>query len=117
MTVSVRWHGREAKSRMRKGTRKGLRAAGEWLLGEATAIVPIEEGTLSRSGAVTVTSDANAVAVSFDTVYAARQHEELTWRHKPGRQAKYLEEPFNTGGDTMLEIVATAQRRALEDDA
>jgi hypothetical protein len=29
--------------------------------------------------------------ISFNTPYAARQHEELTWRHPQGGHAKYLE--------------------------
>jgi hypothetical protein len=51
--------------------------------------------------------------VSYDTVYAVRQHEELTWRHDPGRQAKYLEQPYNTERPTMLALIAAAERRAL----
>jgi hypothetical protein len=52
-------------------------------------------------------------AVSYDTVYAVRQHEELTWRHAPGRTAKYLEGPLAEELDTVREIIAAELRRAL----
>jgi hypothetical protein len=51
--------------------------------------------------------------VSYDTPYAARQHEELDWRHAPGRQAKYLEQPLNAERATVLDLVAAQMRRAL----
>lgn len=66
---------------------------GEDLLGKAQRDAPIEEGTLRGSGDVDIELDANAVwaTVSFNTVYAARQHEELDWVHPKGGKAKYLE--------------------------
>lgn len=35
------------------------------------------------------------VSVSANTPYARRQHEDPTFKHKEGEQAKYLEQPFN----------------------
>lgn len=96
------------------GAVAGLGLAAEWLLGESTAVAPIEEGTLIRSAVADVDAGDLAASVSYDTVYAARQHEELTWRHDPGRQAKYLEEPANAGADTMLGIIAAGVRGELE---
>jgi hypothetical protein len=87
-------------------------------LGEATRRAPIELGDLRASGALTpivngrriegegskaqaealITALVRAgrvvdmrVEVSFNTIYAARQHEELEWKHPKGGQAKYLE--------------------------
>ena len=34
-------------------------------------------------------------AVSYDTPYAIRQHEDLSYKHDAGRKAKYLEDPLN----------------------
>ena len=31
----------------------------------------------------------------YDTPYAVVQHEDMTFNHKPGRKAKYLEDPMN----------------------
>lgn len=96
------------------GAVAGLGLAAEWLLGESTAVAPIEESTLIRSAVADVDPDGLRASVSYDTVYAARQHEELTWRHDPGRQAKYLEEPYEAGKETMLAIIGQAIRDELD---
>ena len=106
------WHGREWLRRSKAAARHGTQLALEHTLGEARKIVPLREGTLERSGTVVMDSGLNAAGrIVFDTVYAVRQHEELTWRHLPGRQAKYLEMPFNRDRDLMLSIVAASIRR------
>jgi hypothetical protein len=90
----------------------------EDLLSKSMRIVPHDEGTLEGSGSARVqnvevakgslddamiqTGEAPAVRpgslitgqVSFNEPYAAIQHEDLTFEHKPGRQAKYLETPL-----------------------
>jgi hypothetical protein len=75
--------------------------------------VPIEEATLERSGVVSVDESSMTSAVSYDTPYAVRQHEELSYRHDPGRTAKYLEGPLREEKDTILAIIAAQVRRAL----
>lgn len=78
----------------------GRQAARVWceaVLGQAVQLAPIMEGTLRGSGRVDQTDRPDGGAdfeISFSTVYAARQHEELDWKHPRGGQAKYLEEPF-----------------------
>jgi hypothetical protein len=111
--VKFTWNGEKVKRKQREGRNKGLRAAAEHLLGESQRIVPIEEATLERSGVASVDEAKGQAAVSYDTVYAVRQHEELTWRHDAGRQAKYLEQPFVAERDVLLGIIAAAERRAL----
>ncbi|WP_309029139.1 hypothetical protein [Streptomyces alfalfae] len=98
-------------SRGRRLAGEGLQRALEHTLGEAKRLVPLEEGTLERSGRTDV--DGLNGSISFDTVYAVRQHEELTWKHLPGRQAKYLEQPMNTERDVMLRLMAVPLRRWL----
>lgn len=104
------WQGNRLwTSRGRRLASQGLQRALEHTLGKAKELVPLEEGTLERSGRVDV--DGLNGAISFDTVYAVRQHEELTWKHLPGRQAKYLEQPMNTERQVMLELMAVPLRR------
>lgn len=91
----------------------GLRRAAEHLLQVSREQVPIEEGTLERSGVASVDEHDLRAAVSYDTPYAVRQHEDLTLRHDEGRKAKYLEEPMDTERGTMLDIVAAEIRRSL----
>jgi hypothetical protein len=90
--------------RVGQAASRGLALAAEHILTESRRVVPIEEGTLERSGATSV--DGNRAAISYDTPYAVRQHEELAYRHDAGRQAKYLEEPMLAERDTALGIVA-----------
>jgi di/tripeptidase len=113
MPVRFTWHGEKVKRAERAGRNKGLRMAAQHLLAEATALVPLDEGPLQNNGTVSVDESKGKAAVSYDLVYAARQHEELTWRHKPGRQAKYLEQPFHTEAETMRAIIAAQIRRSL----
>lgn len=113
MEVRMKWHGEEAEAKSREGAVKGLWAGGEYLLGVTRGLVPIEEATLERSGGVDVDESRLVGSVYYDTVYACRQHEELTWRHDPGRQAKYLEQPVVTERDVILALIATQVRRAL----
>ncbi|APD18542.1 hypothetical protein SEA_PICARD_11 [Streptomyces phage Picard] len=109
----LRWNGAAALRGTRTGAVRGLRLAAEHVLTEARRIVPIEEATLERSGVATVDEAAMKAAVSFDTPYAVRQHEELTYQHDAGRSAKYLERPLTEEADTVAAIIAAQVRRSL----
>lgn len=97
-----------ARRRVRSAAQRGLGQAAEHVLGVSQGIVPIEEGTLSRSGTTSV--DGLKASVSYDTPYAARQHEEMGWQHDAGRSAKYLEKPLNAERGTAAKIVADTIR-------
>ncbi len=114
MTADLKWHGESVHGKGRNGSLRGLKLAGEHILGVARQQVPHEEGTLERSGVskVDATAKVPEVAVFFDTPYAVRQHEELDWQHDEGRKAKYLEDPLNDERDTALQLVAAEIRRA-----
>ncbi len=111
--ATIRWNGDAIKAEMRKAAVKGVKLAGEHLLGESGQKVPLEEGTLERSGTVVVDEERLSATVVYDTPYAVRQHEDMTLQHAPGRQAKYLEEPMNTERDTMQARIAAQLRRAV----
>lgn len=106
----VRWEGasRLWTGRGRQLASEGLLRALEHVLAEANKIIPLEEGTLQRSGTASV--DGLNGSVSFDTPYAVVQHERLDYKHAPGRQAKYLEQPMNTERNVMLELMAVSLR-------
>lgn len=81
------------------------------ILGAAQRIVPLEEGTLAGSAdrETNVTASGHVEVVGyFATPYARRQHEELTWQHRDGRQAKYLEVPFKERAHGLERIVGRA---------
>lgn len=97
----------------RKGAVQGLKKGTEHLLQKSRELVPHEEGTLERSGTTSVDEANLRAAVSYDTPYAIKQHEDLTLKHDEGRQAKYLEQPMATEAGVVGEIIAAEIRREL----
>jgi hypothetical protein len=106
-------HSAQVLARARAGGARGLELAAEHLLQVSRGRVPIEEGTLERSGVASVDEPNLRAAVSFDTDYAVRQHEDLGLRHDDGRTAKYLEQPAAAEHDTMGALLAQAVRNEL----
>lgn len=110
--VSLRVSTERASRAAKDGGERGIRLASEHVLGVSDEHVPIEEGTLERSGVASV--DGLDGAVSYDTVYAVYQHERMDLQHDPGRTAKYLENAVNTEGGTVLALLATSLRGEFE---
>jgi len=113
MTMTVKWYGEKASGAEKKGAARGLMLGAEHLLEEANRIVPIEEGTLLRSGVASVDEGTLRAAVSFDTPYSVVQHEDLTMRHDAGRSAKYLELPLSSERGTIQNLIAAEIKKAL----
>ena len=107
MTVKTKWLGIEVKARERAGAERGLYLWAELILEEATKLVPLKVGTLERSGHAWPPSRVGRLraAVSYDTPYAVVQHENMTFHHPRGRQAKYLEIPVVASRAVGLELV------------
>ncbi len=95
---------------IRRAAISGLENGGEYVLQLARDRVPLEEGTLERSGRSS-SDGRTTVAVSFDTPYAVRQHEDMSLRHDNGRQAKYLETAAAEARPRVAKMVAAAVRR------
>ena len=92
---------------VKKASSRGLTLAAEHVLGVAKAQVPIEEHILEESGFTSTDGVRNLrAAVSFDTPYAVKQHEDMTAKHDAGRNAKYLEKAFNSEKDAVKQIIA-----------
>ncbi|PKY66982.1 hypothetical protein CYJ25_01710 [Schaalia turicensis] len=111
-TIRMEWHGPKVIDMTRDAGMRGLTKAGHHLLSEAVNQTPIRDGILRGSGAVS-RPDSKTVAVSFDTPYAVRQHEELGYNHPKGGKAKYLEDPLHDEDATMRALVAVEIWRAL----
>lgn len=96
--------------RQRAAATTFLEVAMDSVLGGAQRIVPLEEGTLAGSAdrKTEQTADGVEVVGYFDTIYAARQHEELGWQHRQGRSAKYLETPFKAAVPLLERGLAAA---------
>lgn len=87
----------------------GVFEGAEVLLDQSVEITPVQDTILRVSGKAT--QDGPRSAVSFNTPYAVRQHEELSYNHPNGGEAKYLEKPANSFMPTLEAIVAAAIRR------
>lgn len=100
---------------MLDGAEDGVKRVLEDLLGRAQRLAPVEEGTLRAAGNLEVTRTAGDVegTISFDTVYAARQHEETDWVHPLGGQAKYLEAPLREQLPRYERIIGASIDRAI----
>lgn len=112
-TVRVVWNGAKIKKATRDGVEHGLQLSAEHLLGQSRQEAPLREGHLDRSGRAEVFPNSLTAAVSFNTPYARRQHEETSWRHPVRGKAHYLSDPFTREQETMLALIATATRRSL----
>lgn len=95
----------------RASAARGLLLAAEHVLQVSNTHVPIEEGTLERSGVASVDSINLKAAVSYDTPYAVRQHEDMTAHHDEGRTAKYLENAGNSEAPTIGRLIAAEIKR------
>jgi hypothetical protein len=82
------------------------------LRGKAQRLAPVTKGFLRRSAF----SDSNATSgtVGFTEVYATRQHEETTWNHPKGGQAKYLEEPYKQNVDKYIKAIGDAVAKEMK---
>lgn len=108
------WRGRRLwTAGGKRRAERGLQLALEHILAESNKLVPLEEGTLERSGTVSMDTGNLTGAVSYNTPYALRQHEEMGWQHPNGRQAKYLETAVNTSRAECARIIQAELRRWL----
>lgn len=95
------------------GVARGVVLAAHHLLSKAREVVPVDKWVLHNTSRVRVEGRAlkKVAVVEFNQPYAARQHEDLTYKHKPGRTAKYLERPARQERATMREIIRREARK------
>ncbi len=110
MTVQLRWNG-QAIDAIEPAVERGLEAAAELLLDESNRKAPIETGDLIRSGVAR--AEGNEAAVGYSSKYAVRQHEELSYQHDAGREAKFLENAQRNNASEIADTIADAIREAL----
>ncbi|GAU67683.1 hypothetical protein SSP35_05_02500 [Streptomyces sp. NBRC 110611] len=109
----LQWNGAEVTGALRQAAARGALLGAEHVLQSSRQRVPIAEGALERSGAASVDEQHLTAAVSYDTPYARRVHEDLNARHSPGRSAKFLESVLPQEADTVQALIAAQIRRAL----
>lgn len=86
--IRVDWNEDSADHAARRSAARGLVLGAEHVRGIAVNLAPLDTAALRNSATASHDADALTAAVSFDTPYAVRQHEELDYHHRTG-QAKY----------------------------
>ncbi|MFE5878975.1 hypothetical protein ACFQ6H_27225 [Rhodococcus sp. NPDC056506] len=109
--MALQWDGAAIASRVQTAAERANIQAGEALLAKARAKTPIQDGLLRASGKASASGKSSAV--SFNTVYAARQHEEVGWNHPGGGESKYLEKAKNEFAGEYAQIVANGMSGAI----
>ncbi len=88
---------------------RGLKKAGTFVQAHSQRIVPVDKGTL-KGGAFTRniggTGFKTDVIVGYVAEYAVYVHENLDARHKPGKQAKFLESVVRKERSEIFRIIA-----------
>jgi hypothetical protein len=121
---------KDIPDKARVAAAKSLNDSGFDLEGKAINLAPIDTGALRKSGMVNEATPQNLlvqVGVGYEgspalveghaspAMYALRQHEELTWKHPNGGQAKFLEQPFKENINKYVDDLADAVRKAVGD--
>jgi hypothetical protein len=108
--ANLDWRGDKISADIKEVLSTALYGGGEIVRAEAVQRAPKDRGTLRLSAKTTV--DGNKAAVSFNTKYAARQHEEVGYHHSEG-EAKYLENAVTAKRQDFLNHVTEQVRKAL----
>ena len=112
--VTTEWNGDIVKALLAANAPEALNHGAELLRGDSVPLAPIDRGPLRGSAQVTPASAGNLTShVSYDTPYAARQHEELDYHHDEG-QAKYLEQPLLENEAKYQAAIAARLGKGLE---
>lgn len=111
--VTSEWNGDIVSAMLQANAAKALNHGAELLRGYSQPLAPIDTGIMRGSAQVTPATEQSLTAyVSYDTPYAARQHEELDWRHDEG-QAKYLEQPLADHEADLQQAIASRLGQGL----
>jgi hypothetical protein len=90
-----------------------LKLCAEDILSASKREVPWDTTHLLQTGTVEP-GEQDTFIIGYNTPYAARQHEDMTFHHpKPGTKAKYLEDPAMRIAPTIAATIANALKGEL----
>jgi hypothetical protein len=88
---------------------------------DSQRLVPVDTGTLRRSGILETPVERNnniEVIIGYGgaaSAYALKQHEDLSYRHKEGQTAKYLENPVRERVPSFQNNIRSRIERILKE--
>lgn len=108
----------------------GVKKAADMLLKWSQELVPVDTGELKRSGKVVkITNTSSSAKMVYQVQYEALapwsnsstgyfnyawiQHEDLELRHPNGGQAKYLEYPYRSNKQLLMDIIKESTKKGL----
>ncbi|MDH3021547.1 hypothetical protein QEN41_16315 [Gordonia alkanivorans] len=109
--MTFEWNDDDVLALIEEAVERGLQTGADLLLDESNRLAPIETGDLIRSGRAVAAEE--EAAVGYNTPYAIRQHEDLSYRHDSGREAKFLEKALHRNADRIIDAVADEIREHL----
>ncbi|APT87382.1 hypothetical protein [Corynebacterium flavescens] len=99
----------QVRNQVINGAAAGVTSAAQVIEAASVALTPLgETGNLRQSAQVIPVSKGSEVTggVRYDGLpYIRRQHEETTWNHPRGGQAKYLETARNDNAERVAQII------------
>jgi len=113
-TKKVRAELKKAARQHREAALAAIYQKGLQIIGQAVELAPVEFATLRRSHYTTLPDGRGNVDLGFGTIYANRQHEETSWHHPKGGQAKFLEIPLKKAQSGFASAVAAQTRRNVK---
>jgi len=86
----------------------GLKRAGLFLQKMSQRVVPVDTSNLKNSAFTrsAFSGTATVVTVGYTAAYAIFVHERMELSHKPGKQAKFLEQPALQYHEQILKLIA-----------
>lgn len=108
--VKVKWDDIVAQRAAKAGQQDGLTEAAGMLLDASNQIVPLDRGDLLGSGQVDFDLDAGTASVYYDTVYAAKLHQNPKYNFQNGRRGKFLQSAVRQGAARVTELYAEGFR-------
>lgn len=104
--VKVSWDDIVAQRAAKEGQQDGLVEAAGMLLDASNQIVPLDRGDLMGAGQVDFDLDAGTASVYYDTVYAAKLHQNPKYNFQNGRRGKFLQQAVRQGATRVTELYA-----------
>ena len=96
----------------KEATAKEIERSALDLQGKSQMLAPVDKGDLRGSAFTEV--EGTEATIGYTEPYATRQHEETSYRHPKGGQAKFLEEPFKQNAKKYVENIGNAIKKAVE---
>ena len=117
MTVRAKWMGDTVKGAVRRGAVRGLLEGAEVAKAASVEQVPRETDRLMNSAYTDVDESTLISIVGYDDprdIKTIKQHEDLTYNHPRGGNAKFLENPVKASGNAAYAKLAAQLRQVLQ---